>query len=267
MMPVMKNLYNALLEPVLDAGRAILDVRDQGFAVTTKSDQSPVTVADQRAEAILLEAIAHISPNMPVVAEEEASEGRIPDVKDKSFFLIDPLDGTKEFINGGTDFTVNIAVINDSRPIFGVIYVPMADTLYVGGFGEASRVMGFATGDPVEERIHVRKADQSNPSIIASKNHMNDETRAFMAQYDSAEVVPAGSSVKFCRIAEGAADIYPRFGPTMEWDTAAGQAVLEAAGGRVLNPDGTAFQYRKPDFINGHFIALGDPRLHLPRMG
>ena len=263
----MKNLYNALLEPVLDAGRAILDVRDHGFDVETKSDQSPVTIADQRAEAILLEALKHISPNMPVVAEEEAAAGRIPDVTGKSFFLIDPLDGTKEFISGGTDFTVNIAVIENDRPIFGVIYVPVADTLYVGGFGEASCVMGFATGDPIEKRIHVRKSDPNCLGVITSKNHMNDETRDFMELYDNADFVPAGSSVKFCRVAEGLADIYPRFGPTMEWDTAAGQAVLEAAGGRVLNPDGSVFTYRKKDFRNGHFIALGDPSLQLPNLG
>lgn len=261
----MKNLYNALLEPVLDAGRAILDVRDQGFDVQTKSDQSPVTIADQRAEAILLEAIRHISPNMPVVAEEEASAGRIPDISNTSFFLIDPLDGTKEFISGGTDFTVNIAVIEGNRPVFGIIYVPVSDTLYVGGFGEASCVMGFATGDPIEKRIHVRKSDPDCIGIITSRNHMDDDTRAFMSHYDNADIVPAGSSVKFCRVAEGLADIYPRFGPTMEWDTAAGQAVLEAAGGRVLNPDGSPFQYRKPDFKNGAFIALGDPKQPFPR--
>lgn len=255
----------ALLEPVLkmseQAGATIMEVVRAGFEVEEKADSSPVTIADQRAEAVLVAALKKCAPDIPIVAEEQASAGEIPDVGDGPFFLVDPLDGTKEFIRGGDSFTVNVALIENRNPVFGVVYAPASDRLFYGhGAGTAHVIDGFAAGG--ERRpMAVRKADPNHLTIVASRSHLNAETEAYLAHYPEAETVSIGSSLKFCLVAAGEADLYPRLGPTMEWDTAAGHAVLLAAGGRVTSPDGSPFLYTKPDFRNGFFMAVGDPAL------
>lgn len=254
----LKSLAKALLVTVEKAGQVIMDVRAGHIEVRHKQDFSPVTLADEEAEAIILADLARFQPAIPVIAEELAAKGDLPEVENGSFFLVDPLDGTKEFINRGDSFTVNIALIRNQRPVMGVVYAPAKDRAFWGvtGLG-AFEVSGLGSGDIDEQPIRVRK----NPEkivIVASSSHLTPETEDFIAAYPGAEIINSASSLKFCLLAAGEADLYPRFGPTMEWDTAAGQAVLEAAGGEVLNPDGSRFSYRKPEFRNGFFIARGD---------
>lgn len=247
----------ALTKASIEAGKVILDIQKGNIGLEEKSDGSPVTLADQRAEVILLKALKETLPEISVVAEEQAAAGTIPDFTTESpFFLVDPLDGTKEFIKGGTDFTVNIGLIINYEPQWGLIYIPSVDTLYIGqkSIG-AKRITGAAGSNPTEETILVSNPPRTPIRIVASKSHMNSETEEFLNKYPGAEIVNVGSSLKFCRVAEGQADLYPRFGPTMEWDTAAGDAILRAAGGKTTNPDGSPFLYGKADFKNGFFIS------------
>ncbi|MDQ7018776.1 MAG: 3'(2'),5'-bisphosphate nucleotidase CysQ [Robiginitomaculum sp.] len=255
-----------LRNAMLAAGRVILAVRADGGDHTIKGDGSPVTLADTRAEAILLEALKEAVPNIPVVAEEAAEAGNIPKTAE-AFFLVDPLDGTKEFIRGGTDFTVNIGLIKNGVPVFGQIYVPATGRFYEGETGQGAwaadidcnRYDIFA--DTEKTPISVRHPDPLSLMAVASRSHRSDETNAWLADHNINDTVSAGSSLKFCLLAEGKADVYPRHGPTMEWDTAAGHAILSAAGGCVENLDGTAFLYGKADqdrpYLNPGFIAYG----------
>jgi 3'(2'), 5'-bisphosphate nucleotidase len=245
----------ALLEPLgaacREAGEAIRAVRSQGFAVEHKGDLSPVTEADRAAEAIILAALARHAPGVPVVAEEEVAAGRIPDLAD-SFFLVDPLDGTREFVRGGDDYTVNIGLVVSGVPVLGLVLAPEQGRLWAGVVGGDAWVEK-AGGERRSLRV---RAPGSRLVVVASKSHMNEATRAFLASaLPGAELVSVGSSLKFCLLAEGAADYYPRLSPTSEWDTAAGHAVLVAAGGRVDAPDGLPLLYGKPDFLNAGFAA------------
>ena len=251
--------YEELVATSIKAGKAILDVFHSNFDVSDKSDGSPVTLADKQAEEIIVNHLTQAQPNIAIIAEEQMSVGAAPYIADGgTFYLIDPLDGTKEFVNKSTDFTVNIALIENKKPVLGIIYVPVTDIIYIGcAKSGAIKVTQASTASPQVSDIHVRKPNQPL-SIVASVNHMNESTKSYLDNFVEPKLVRVGSSLKLCLIAEGAADIYPRFGPTMEWDTAAGQAILEAAGGHVLNPDGTQFLYQKPDFKNGHFIATAE---------
>ena len=249
-------LAEALLPATLDAGRAILDVRARSVTVEHKADSSPVTEADRAAEAIILKALAEHAPGIPVVAEESVEAGNLPAVGD-IFFLVDPLDGTKEFIKGGSDFTVNIALVRGNAPAMGIVYAPAAGRLYVGTADDgawAANVTDGAIGgrEPIAVRVPGDAVD-----VVASKSHRTPETDAYIGQYPVGELVSAGSSLKFCLVATGRADLYPRFGRTMEWDTAAGHAVLLAAGGQVYALDGEPLDYGKPSFENPHFYAVG----------
>lgn len=245
-----KELITALTPAVLEAGKAILAIRGRGFDVTHKDDKSPVTEADQAAEDILIKALRKLVPDAVIVAEELAAAGIMPDSVGQEFWLIDPLDGTKEFVRGGADFTVNIALIKDGRPALGVVYAPAQDRLFSGIVDN-----GAWEGD---KPLNTRQADLSALDVVASKSHRDAETDKFLKRFSVRDLKSAGSSLKFCLVAAGEADIYPRFGPTMEWDTAAGHAVLAAAGGQVVHPDGQSYGYAKPDFKNGPFIAVGD---------
>ena len=252
------------LNPImLKAGAEIMRIYAGDVAVTTKSDASPVTEADERAERIILEGLKAIAPDIPVVAEEEAAAGRLPDIAD-TFFLVDPLDGTKEFISKNGEFTVNIALIEDGVPVYGAVYAPALGRIFWGGGAHA-----FA-GDVKDGKvvnvtpIRVRRVPAGGLTAIGSRSHGGDATQDYLKAFTVAEFVAAGSSLKFCRLAEGAADIYPRMGRTMEWDTAAGDAVLRAAGGRVETVDGKPLPYGKrvqadAPFANPHFVAFGDP--------
>ncbi|WP_298672986.1 3'(2'),5'-bisphosphate nucleotidase CysQ [uncultured Sphingomonas sp.] len=229
-----------------------------GADVTIKPDESPVTAADHAAEAAILAGLMEVAPHIPVVAEEAAAAGRIPAV-DGAFFLVDPLDGTKEFIRRGDDFTVNIGLIEQGAPTMGVVYAPARKALYWGD--AASGVARRAERTPfaargAESEIAVRPI-HTPPCAVASRSHADPATAAWLDAGGICDCVSVGSSLKFVLVASGEADVYPRTGPTMEWDTAAGDAVLRAAGGRTLDPDNRPFRYGKPGFRNSGFIACG----------
>ena len=245
------------------AGKKIMAIYHGGFEVAEKADMSPVTYADQASEEIILDGLRAAFPDIPCVAEEEAAAGVLPSNVDASFFLIDPLDGTKEFVNRRTDFTVNIALVRNGVPEIGVVYAPGSGRFFSGRPGRAEAVE-LADGENItaRRRISVR-AGTSPLTIVASRSHRTPETDSFIRKFDAAEIVSVGSSLKFCLLASGEADIYPRFGRTMEWDTAAGDAVLRAAGGSTSTVDGKPLRYGKrnqpddTDFANPFFVAVG----------
>jgi len=256
-------MLDDLVGVAIEAGASILGVyaRDD-FAQRAKVDGSPVTEADAAAEAIILARLAVIAPDVPVVAEEACSEGRMP-ATDRRFFLVDPLDGTKEFLNRNGDFTVNIALIEDGRPVLGVVYAPAHGEIYAGREGAGAQRAEVTDGAVGAWRtISVRPPPRAL-DVVASRSHLSEETRDFCARFPMAEMVSAGSSLKFCRVAAGDADLYPRLGRTMEWDTAAGDAVVRAAGGAVRTMDGRPLAYGKrdqaedADFANPWFVASG----------
>lgn len=257
----------------LEAGRAIMAVYDRAEGETidaqSKADDSPVTEADLAADAIIVAGLAAAFPDIPVVTEEqvESQENEAPE----RFFIVDPLDGTKEFVQRRGDFTVNIALVEHGRPVLGIVLAPARQRLFRGAVGtgamqqETDELLHPLADGP--RPIAVRTPDPSALSVVASKSHMNDETRAVIEALSVAETRNAGSSLKFCLVAAGEADFYPRLGRTMEWDTAAGHAVLAAAGGEV-RVHGTlrALGYGKPGWDNPHFLAYapGVPVEHLP---
>jgi 3'(2'), 5'-bisphosphate nucleotidase len=259
------NITLALLDQMRAiAGRAgteILKIYRTGFAVEKKADASPVTAADRAAEALITEAIkAEITDAFPIVAEEAFAQGTIPDVAGRPFWVVDPLDGTKEFVAHNGEFTVNIALVENARPVAGVVLAPVLDLAYWAGPPGAFR----AKGADKPERIACRPVPAKGLVATTSRHHSTPEVGAWLDKLDVAERVVVGSALKFCRIAEGLADIYPRFAPTMEWDTAAGHAVLRYAGGNVVDRDGVELTYGKPGFLNPHFIAHG-PGFAKPR--
>ena len=245
------------------AGDEILAIYGSDFAVRGKSDSTPVTDADERAEAIILAGLSELAPRWPVVAEEQVSSGRVPEVDERPFFLVDPLDGTREFVNRNGEFTVNIALVADEASRLGVVHLPVLDETY---WCDESAHAWRRRGGSEPERIRCRPAPESLV-VIASRSHRNAKTQEFLESYRVGEIVSAGSSLKLCRIAEGAADMYPRLGRTMEWDIAAGHAVLQAAGGSVRTLDGAPLRYGKPGFDNPHFIARGLDGLADPQRG
>lgn len=226
-------------------------------APDTKADGSPVTEADRAAEAIILKGLAKLTPDIPVVAEEAVSGGDIPDVGDGLFWLVDPLDGTREFIrnDGKGEFTVNIALIKDGQPVLGVVVAPALGIAYGGlcGVGAYCRHRDGRT-----DEISTRQSPAEGLTIVSSRSHGNNEAlAAFLKPVDIVDQRRIGSSLKLCLVAAGEADLYPRLGPTMEWDIAAGQAVLAAAGGRIETLDGKPMAYAKKGFLNPHFVAYG----------
>ena len=251
------TLKDELVAVARKAGAVILDIYNRDFETLRKADRSPVTEADTAAEAVILEALARLVPDVPVVAEEQCAKDGVPLAAPRRFFLVDPLDGTKEFIARNGEFTVNIALIEDGLPVLGVVYLPATDACYAGLGGKAERRIGTRALEAIAAR-----AEPENGLVMAiSRSHADGEIeRAKARGLNIAGTIVAGSSLKFCRIAEGVADLYPRYGNTMEWDTAAGQAVLEAAGGRVETPEGAPLAYGKPGFLNSHFIAYGRAR-------
>jgi 3'(2'), 5'-bisphosphate nucleotidase len=245
-----KALLEALVVAARAAGAEILKLVEAGFEIETKSDESPVTICDRAAEQIILRALADCAPGVPIVAEEEVAAGRIPAHGD-IYFLVDPLDGTKEFIRGGDDYTVNIGLIAGGQPRLGVVYQPAVDKLWAGIVGVGS----FAEEGGERRPIRTRELGEQR-AAIASKSHYNQATDDYLAEaIGLCDHVSVGSSLKFCVVAEGRADIYPRLSPTSEWDTAAGHAVLLAAGGRVDGLDGLPLAYGKVAFLNRGFCA------------
>ena len=252
------SLLEAMIAAAIEAGRLECEIYAGVFQVHHKQDASPVTAADHGAEAIILEHLARVAPGVPVIAEEEVAAGRIPKVA-AEFFLVDPLDGTKEFIAKRGDFTVNIALIRDGLPVLGVVFAPANKKLFAGDVA-AGQAFGSAQKPDISHRaertaIQVRQPPTRGLTAVASRSHSNKETEAYLARANVVDTVSVGSSLKFCLVAAGEADLYPRLGPTMEWDTAAGHAVLAAAGGKVLTLEGMPLRYGKPEFRNPSFIA------------
>jgi 3'(2'), 5'-bisphosphate nucleotidase len=253
-------MLQSLIYTAQRAGAAIMSVYATDFAVREKSDASPVTAADEAAEKILLADLALIAPGVPVVAEESVAAGHVPVIADR-FFLVDPLDGTREFISHRDEFTVNVALIEAGVPVLGVVFAPARRELYWGDVpaGKAGTIDADPDGTmpSMGTGISARAAPPRGLTAVASRSHRTPETDAFLTNYSIAEFRSIGSSLKFCLVAAGQADIYPRIGTTMEWDTAAGHAVLLAAGGRVTGLKGEPFRYGKPGFKNGDFVARG----------
>ncbi|WP_297105383.1 3'(2'),5'-bisphosphate nucleotidase CysQ [uncultured Devosia sp.] len=256
---------NELCQVALRAGKEILRVYGTDFQVEIKSDHSPVTTADIAAEAIIFEALNELYPNIPVVAEEAVSRGIVPPTEG-SFFLVDPLDGSKEFVSRNGEFTVNIALVVDWAPVHGVVYAPALERIWWGARDEGSFTASVVDGViGTASAIRVRDAERGLRAV-GSRSHGSGQGDERLARFPITDYISAGSSLKFCLVASGEADIYPRLGRTMEWDTAAGDAVLRAAGGRVECLDGSLLRYGKrnqstdSDFANPFFIAYGDTR-------
>jgi 3'(2'), 5'-bisphosphate nucleotidase len=253
-------MLQSLIYTAQRAGGAIMSVYATDFAVKDKVDASPVTAADEAAEKIILADLAAIAPGIPVVAEEAVSAGLVPVVADR-FFLVDPLDGTREFVSRRDEFTVNVALIEAGEPVLGVVFAPARHELYWGDVraGKAGHIDADPDGTmpSMGAAIHARVAPAGGLTAVASRSHRTPETDDFLSHYPVTEFRSIGSSLKFCLVAAGQADLYPRIGTTMEWDTAAGHAVLVAAGGSVTDLEGRPFRYGKPGFRNGNFLARG----------
>ncbi len=255
-------LVDMLVDVAIEAGKAILEIYDGEIATRVKDDRSPVTDADEKAEAIILKRLSVLAADIPVVAEESVAAGTIPDISGGTFFLVDPLDGTKEFINRNGEFTVNIALVENGQPTLGVVHLPaLGQTFWSKGTGDAWR----RDSDGAPRAVSVRPAPASGLVVVASRSHRDSATDDYLAGFKVADLVSAGSSLKLCRLAEGAADMYPRLGRTMEWDIAAGHAVLAGAGGSVTviaggdvaGDIGQPLAYGKPGFENPFFVARG----------
>jgi 3'(2'), 5'-bisphosphate nucleotidase len=239
------------------AGKAILNIyHDANFSkvVDFKSDNSPLTLADKAAHDVIVDQLGRVYPEIPIISEEGAE---IPYEQRKAYqtyWLVDPLDGTKEFIKRNGEFTVNIALIDNEVPVLGVVHVPVVDTTYYGG-AESGAFLEEGASEPRQIKVN---NNETNRIAVRSKSHPSPEEEVVLDKYQVVESISRGSSLKFCMVAEGKADIYYRHGPTMEWDTAAGQAVVEAAGGKMLVGTGPeAFVYNKPSLLNSSFLCLG----------
>jgi len=253
------RLREGIIAIARQAAERILEVYEGEFAVERKQDDSPLTAADLAAHRCIVEGLERLAPGIPVLSEESAHE--VPTLLRRQWpvlWMVDPLDGTREFVKRNGEFTVNIALIDNGEPVLGIVQAPVTGTLWHGQKGRGA----FRRDANAERRIHARKPATSPLCVAASRSHRDGRTAAFIRRMGEVEPVGLGSSLKFCRLSEGLMDVYPRFGPTSEWDTAAGQAVLEAAGGAVFDPRGRPLSYNQRDTIlNGDFIALGDPAL------
>lgn len=259
------ELMETLCRIAVQAGAAIMEHYETDVAVNHKDDKSPVTAADQDAEDIILPALKKAAPGIPIVSEEAASADGIPEIG-PSFFLVDPLDGTREFLNKNGEFTVNIALIENGEPTMGVVYCPAKERMFfASGPGKAferqvapNHEGDLSTASP-ERKISVRQPNADGLTIVASRSHRDHKTDEYLAMYKVKDFLAAGSSLKFCLVAAGEADLYPRHGRTMEWDTAAGHAVLAGAGGKVTELDGSPLTYGKLErgLDNPFFVAKG----------
>jgi len=248
------KIFRAL---ALTSGAVIMDVyKSSAFEVLLKSDDSPVTIADKKADEVISKGLKKYFPEVPIVTEEQVKSH---DLSASVFFIVDPLDGTKEFIKRRGDFTVNIALVANGEPIRGIVYAPARQRLfYTDENGEAVEEMAYFSVSKMGlvKKIKTAFSDNTALKVLASKSHRDKKTDEYISKYKCKELVTAGSSLKFCLIASGEADLYPRFGPTMEWDTAAGHAILSAAGGCVLQAeDKQPLMYGKPNYRNPFFIA------------
>jgi len=238
-----------------EAGNAILTIysrSDRNAVVDWKADRTPLTEADRASHEVIVAGLRALDPHTPIVSEESDRPVGSELASGAPHWMVDPLDGTKEFLKGTGEFTVNIALIGDGRPLAGVVHAPVLGRTWIGGMDGAERREGNR-----RERLRVRRIRPDRLGVVASRDHAGPRVKELLERLPGAETVSMGSSLKFCVIAEGKADFYLRDGPTMEWDTAAAQAVLEAAGGGVFTLDGEPLRYTKPDFRNPHFVAVG----------
>ncbi len=263
------RLMDELTAVVARASAVILAAAASGRSHRTKPDGSPVTAADEASEAVILDALVRLLPGVPVVSEEMAGKER-PPALGRSFILVDPLDGTREFIAGRDEFTVNLAIVSQGAPIAGIVAAPMRGLLWRGVSTAGAERLQLARdgGVGAPQAIRARARPQRGAIALASRSHLDPATKRFLEQLPEARCEYLGSAIKFCKIAEGEADVYPRLAPTCEWDVAAGHAVLAAAGGAVTAADGAALAYGRAaqKFIVPAFIAWGDPR-HTPTIG
>ncbi len=250
------DMARALTAPAREAARAILEVYATDFTVQTKADASPVTRADKASDALLRAALTRLYPEIPILSEETAQEPYEVRRNWGRFFLVDPLDGTKEFVHRNDEFTVNIGYVEGTAPALGLILIPVSGVAYFGGPGLGAFRLP-AGADPAQEAQPIACAapEPGRAVMVASRSHPSPELARYARDNGIADVRPAGAAAKFCRLAEGLAHVYPRYNPTMEWDTAAGQAILEGAGGSMTRWDGSPFSYNKPSLKNGGFIA------------
>ena len=253
----LKIVAESLIDTFKEAGKESINIEKQGVKIKTKNDGSPVTNGDLRVNEIITQKIEKLTPNIPIISEENSESHKIQATE--TFFLVDPLDGTKEFLkkDGRGSFTVNIALIENNLPIFGIVYAPALGRYFSGitlnSFSEER--------DIPTKRLNLSKTKNLNIIAVASASHRDQETNNWLISHNIENTVSIGSSLKFCLVATGEADVYPRFGPTMEWDTAAGDAILRAAGGVVTGTEGTnLFKYGKANYRNGGFIAWGQFR-------
>ena len=251
----MKSLIDPVVALAEEAGRAILEVYSSDFEVQSKADESPLTQADLASHHCIVAGLETLTPGMPIISEESG----LPEFDERSqwqrYWLIDPLDGTREFVNRNGEFTVNIALIDNQKPVFGVVHVPIQDKTYLGceGYGAQRR-----NTDGSRDTIRVSATSASPVRIVGSRSHRGASLDAYLENLGVCDMIPMGSSLKFCVIAEGGADLYPRLGLTSEWDTAAAQAVVEQAGGQVVTLDGKPMKYNtKSDILNPFFFVIG----------
>ncbi len=253
------RLREGIIAIARDAAARILAVYDSEFAVEHKDDKSPLTAADLAAHHCIVAGLERLTPDIPILSEESAED--VPAIVRREWrrlWLVDPLDGTLEFVKRNGEFTVNIALIDDGVSVLSVVQAPVTGDLWHGQLGRGA----FRSDGDDDVALHVRVPALAPLRVAARRSHRDPRTEAVLQRMGDTEPVPLGSSLKFCRLAEGGMDVYPRFGPTSEWDTAAGQCVLEAAGGMVIDPRGRPLRYNQRDTIlNGDFLALGDPQL------
>ncbi|MBN42841.1 MAG: 3'(2'),5'-bisphosphate nucleotidase [Alphaproteobacteria bacterium] len=237
------------------AGNAILDIYRTDFDSTRKDDGSPLTLADTASEAVIVPGLRALSPEIPVISEEEFANGESPKDIGERFWLVDPLDGTREFLKRNDEFTVNIGLVDAGVPRVGILYAPALDLMYAGATGQGATLIA-ARGQ--ERAIACRRVPIDGMAVLVSRSHArNEKLEEYLGDMHVQERIPQGSALKFGRLAAGEADIYPRFGPTYEWDTGAGHAIVLAAGGSLETFDGKPLPYRKPGYLNPGFVAFG----------
>ena len=252
MVELTEKLQNAVIKLAEAAGEAIMDIYEGPINVTVKSDDSPLTLADKTAHGLIVEGLLRLTPQWPVVSEESDDAEKSRRLDAECFWLVDPLDGTKEFIKRNGEFTVNIALIERGKSLFGVVHVPVTQVTYWGG----EQLGAWRKSQNGVNPIHVVAPETDHPlAVVGSRSHLNLETDAYLSKLGAYELVSVGSSLKFCLLAEGQAHLYPRLAPTCEWDTAAAQAVLEGAGGVVETLDGQPLRYGKQEILNPWFVA------------
>jgi len=252
------DLTDELTRIAEQAARAIL-----GFAtdagLRSKADGSPVTAADEAAEAIIRDGLKRLAPAVPIISEEHAAREKPKPITGGSYFLVDPLDGTREFIAGRDEYTVNIALMTDGAPLFGIICAPALGDLWRGIVGRGAERISLARRSEAPTPVHTRPRPKGEAVVLVSRSHLEARTKSYVDGLPGAKLMQSGSSIKFCRLAEGSADLYPRLAPTHDWDIAAGHAILKAAGGSVTAPDGAPLVYGTNDLLIPAFLAWGDP--------